>query len=115
MPGVAQVWFTDDELGRVETWAEEYTSGPFDQVEWAILNKIRAAREAVACPTTPAKEERMIKTDGKPTIAWDPRVCKCDGMGLGICTCKTTPPPPPPGPSAEHEELDIVGALTLAP
>ena len=53
----------------------------------------------------------MIKTDGKPTIAWDPRPLPTQGIG---CYPEEATPPPP-GPSVEREELDVIGALTLAP
>ena len=49
----------------------------------------------------------MIKTDGTPTIAWDPRPLPADTPPI--------PDPPQPGPSVEREELDVIGALTLAP
>ncbi len=113
MPGVAQLWLTDDELGRIENWHERFPE-PVTYADWAIVKKIRAAREAVACPTTPAKEDTMIKTDGKPTIAWDPRPTPTS-QGIGCYSETATPPPPLPGPSVEREELDVIGALTLAP
>lgn len=75
MPGVAQVWLTDDELAALLTAAQLSTwtrrNDGFIASLKSARDKLQAAESAVACP---AKEDNMIKTDGKPTIAWDPRL-----------------------------------------
>ena len=57
MPGVAQVWFTDDELEALDVLVNDYLILNEDSVIEDVRDKVIAAREGVACPTPRTHQE----------------------------------------------------------
>lgn len=60
MPGVAQLWLSEDELELLEDWGvrarEDAGDNPmlWQAVDNALLERVQAAQETVACPTEPS-------------------------------------------------------------
>ncbi|MDE2101480.1 MAG: hypothetical protein KGL39_29815 [Patescibacteria group bacterium] len=106
MPGVAQVWLTDDELNEVAQGLDTLLDLPpnysVPDAFWSARDKIRIAREGIACPTPAKGGTTMIKTDGRPTIAWAP-------LDDDILNQDS------PEPVADDEELEGAADLLVAP